>query len=133
MRRCVLLAAVALLAPACGGNGDGDEGEQTAGTPIRTITIEETDFALDPASVSVDAAGTYAFEAVNKGQSEHALEVEGEGIEEETDTLQPGERATLTVELGGGTYELYCPVDGHADKGMEGEIEVAGDSGGSGY
>jgi hypothetical protein len=31
-----------------------------------------------------------------------------------------------------GTYELYCPVDGHAEEGMEGELTVKEGSGGAG-
>ena len=133
MRRAALLAALALAVAGCGSDEGGD-GEATPGTPQKTIVISETDYALDPGSVSLDEPGTYAFDVVNDGQVAHALEIEGEGIEEETETLEPGERATLTVTLEAGEYELYCPVGDHADRGMTGKLEVAGSSGsGDGY
>jgi plastocyanin len=131
MRRAALLAALALAVAGCGSDEGGD-GEATPGTPQKTIVISETDYALDPGSVSVEEPGTYAFDVVNDGQVAHALEIEGEGIEEETETLQPGERATLTVALEAGEYELYCPVGDHADRGMTGKLEVAGTSDRSG-
>jgi plastocyanin len=134
MRRAALLAALALAVAGCGSDEGGD-GEATPGTPKETIAISETDFALDPGSVSLEEPGTYAFDVVNEGQVAHALEIEGKGIEEETETLEPGERATLTVALEAGEYELYCPVSDHADRGMTGKLEVAGssDRSGDGY
>jgi uncharacterized cupredoxin-like copper-binding protein len=135
MRRAALLAVLAVVAAGCGGSDDGDETGASSEAPIRTITVNETDFKLDPSSISLDEPGTYAFEVVNKGQVAHALEIEGQGAEEKTDTLDPGTRATLKAKLEAGTYELYCPVDNHADQGMKGELEVAGesDSSGDGY
>jgi uncharacterized cupredoxin-like copper-binding protein len=124
VRKLALLAALGLALAGCGGD-DGDEGEtEPSAAPIRTITIEETDYALDPSSVEVERAGTYAFRVVNNGEVEHALEVEGEGIEEETDVLAAGEQATLTVALEEGSYELYCPVGDHEDRGMTGKVSV---------
>ena len=131
MQRAVLLAALALALAGCGEDDEGQDEQAQSEAPIQTITITETDFALDPDSVDVEEPGTYAFEVVNEGDVAHALEVEGGGIEEETATLDPGQRATLTVELEGGSYELYCPVGDHADRGMTGKIEVAGGDGGS--
>lgn len=131
MRRAAVLAAFALALTGCGENEEGEDAQAPSEAPIETITITETDFALDPDSVDVEEPGTYAFEVVNEGDVAHALEVEGEGIEEETDTLDPGQRATLTVELEGGSYELYCPVGDHADRGMTGKVEVAGGDGDS--
>jgi uncharacterized cupredoxin-like copper-binding protein len=120
-----LIAAAVLALAACGG---GDEnGEATSGGPsLETIEISETDFALEPSTVTVDEPGLYTFRAVNDGGTEHALEVEGEGLEEMTESLAPGESAELTVELKQGRYELYCPVGNHAELGMEGSISVAG-------
>jgi plastocyanin len=54
----------------------------------------------------------------------HAVEVEGHGIEKETRTVGPGKTARVTVTLKRGTYEFYCPVDGHKAGGMKGKIVV---------
>jgi len=64
-------------------------------------------------------AGATIFEISNVGALVHNLEIEGQGIEEVLENdLQPGESATLTVDLQPGTYEVYCPVADHAERGM---------------
>jgi uncharacterized cupredoxin-like copper-binding protein len=79
----------------------------------------------------VQDAGTVTFQVTNNGSFEHALEVEGQGVEEETETIAPGESAELTVDLSqAGSYEIYCPVDGHRKKGMEGTLTVGAAAGG---
>ena len=127
MRYLPLAVALAslLLVAGCGGD-NGEETTPTTTASAETFTISETDFALSPSTVNVDAPGTYTFEATNDGDTDHALEIEGNGIEEETDTIAPGESASVTVDLEAGTYEMYCPIDGHRAQGMEGEITVSG-------
>ena len=73
------------------------------------------------------AAGTVTFTVTNAGSIPHALEVEGQGIEQETGVIQPGASATLTLTLKAGTYEVYCPVgnDSHKKLGMDAELKVA--------
>jgi uncharacterized cupredoxin-like copper-binding protein len=44
-------------------------------------------------------------------------------------TLRPDAETTLSVELADGTYELFCPVDNHAEKGMSAEVTVGGRDG----
>ncbi len=56
------------------------------------------------------AAGPVTFVVTNTGQIPHAIEVEGQGIEREIETIQPGANGTLTLTLKAGTYEVYCPV-----------------------
>jgi plastocyanin len=123
MRRAALLAALGLVFAGCGGD-EADERGASAGSPIRTITIEETEYALNPNSLRIQRAGTYAFKVVNEGSVRHALEIEGEGIEEEIEVLDAGEEAMLTVELDEGSYELYCPVGDHKDRGMTARLAV---------
>ena len=124
-----LLIPIAVFALAgCGGDGDDSSGGTTtsaaaAGTPV---TMSLVDFALEPKTVQLDAPGTYTFTVTNNGQTSHALEIEGNGVEEETDTLSPGDSGEVTVELAAGEYELYCPIDGHRANGMEGTLVVAG-------
>jgi uncharacterized cupredoxin-like copper-binding protein len=119
-----ILAGVVVLAACGSGSEEGATGE--------TVSIGETEFALDPSSLQVDEAGTVTFRVANNGSVEHALEVEGQGVEEESDTIAPGETAELTVDLTDGSYEIYCPVDGHREQGMEGTLTVGAGGGGAG-
>ena len=131
MKRSAVLLVVLALA-ACGGNGDegAEESTTTAAAPPAatgaTQTVSLVDYALEPKAIRIDKPGTYTFEATNNGQTEHALEIEGNGVEEETETLAPGDKGTITVELNMGEYEMYCPIDSHRDRGMDGSIDVAG-------
>jgi plastocyanin len=88
-----------------------------------TIAIKESDFKLDPADVTA-AAGEVTFDLSNDGAAPHNLEVEGNGVEEVSETLDPGATGSLTVDLEPGTYELYCAIGDHRDLGMEGELTV---------
>lgn len=125
--RYALVPIAALALAGCGGNGDDSGGgTTTAEATGKAVQVSLVDFALKPATVSLDAPGTYTFEVTNDGQAQHALEINGNGVEEETDTLGPGESGEVTVELAAGEYELYCPVDGHRANGMEGTLVVAG-------
>jgi uncharacterized cupredoxin-like copper-binding protein len=125
-----LMAALLWPVTGCAGGDGGGGGEDKApsdtkkGAVVKTIEVKETEFKLQPAEITLDKPGTYVFRAVNSGDTVHALEVEGEGIEEETAEIKPGQSAELKVKLEAGTYELYCPVDGHAEEGMEGELTV---------
>jgi uncharacterized cupredoxin-like copper-binding protein len=141
----LLVATAALLAlPACGGDDAADDTQEVIGAEDARDTLGAGDAAMR-ADTGVAAAadggiqarmtewaiglsddnvppGRITFQVENAGTVEHALEVEGQGIEEETDHLKPGETATLTVDLRPGTYEVYCPVvsDGvsHREQGM---------------
>ncbi len=88
-----------------------------------TVAISETDFALDPSDATV-AAGSVTFDVSNDGDTVHNLEVEGDGVEEVTDDLEPGASGQLTVDLAAGTYEMYCAIGNHRDLGMDGTVTV---------
>jgi uncharacterized cupredoxin-like copper-binding protein len=133
--RIAALAFLAVLAlTACGSSSSDESG--TTGTPAgggEAIAIGETEYKLDPSSVTIDAAGTVTFRVTNNGSIDHALEVDGQGVEEETETIEPGETAELTVDLSKeGSYEIYCPINGHRDMGMEGTLTVGAASIGGG-
>jgi uncharacterized cupredoxin-like copper-binding protein len=118
-----------------GGGGGAEDAQAPSGAKesvVKTIRVKETEFALKPAEITLEKPGTYLFKAVNSGGTVHALEVEGQGLEEETEEIQPAQSAELKVKLEAGTYELYCPVDGHKEEGMEGKVIVKEGSGGSG-
>jgi plastocyanin len=128
-----LIAAAALLA-GCGSDdetktvspgGGVDAGAASGGA----LTVKETDFKLDPANLKITDAGGVTVTVTNDGQTTHALEIEGQGVEKKTGDIAAGSSAKLTVTLKAGKYEMYCPIDGHKKLGMEGTITVG--SGGS--
>ncbi len=117
-----LFVALTFAVAGCGGD-DGEE--STNGTSSQeTFSISESDFTLTPPTVTIDAPGTYTFEATNDGGVDHSLEIEGNGVEEVTETITPGESASVTIDLETGTYEMYCPIGNHRDLGMSGEVTV---------
>ena len=133
-----LLALLGVLIVGCGAGGGvqkeevgeaveeevESEVEEVLEEPIATIEVDETEFSLDPEDIILDQPGTYVFRAVNSGDVVHALEIEGEGIEEETGDIEPGESAEFDVNLDPGTCKLYCPVGNHEERGMVGTVTV---------
>jgi len=90
-----------------------------------SVNVSETEYKLNPSDPTVKA-GQVTLNATNDGTVTHSLEVEGtsSGDQELQSELQPGQSGTLTVNLKPGKYEFYCPIDGHKDLGMKGEITV---------
>ena len=127
---CTVAAVAALALAACGDDDDDDAGDNgSAPTSVsEAIQVKETEYKID--TVGSSKAGSVTFGVSNDGQETHALEVEGNGIEEETEDIPPGGSASLEVDLEEGTYELYCPVDDHKDRGMTTEL-VVGNGGGA--
>jgi len=95
-------------------------GSAAAGAPVE-VSLRE--FAIDmPDSLP---AGPTTFTVTNAGTIEHSFEIEGRGIEQELEHhLKPGETMTLQVDLEPGKYEVYCPVDGHKEQGMDRDVTV---------
>jgi plastocyanin len=123
--RLLALAALVLALPfaaACGSDDGAAEGGQV-------IEVSASDFEFDPMDISADP-GEITFNLTNDGENPHALEIEGNGVEESSDTINSGDSTELTVDLDEGTYEIYCPVGDHKDRGMVGTLTVG--SGGAG-
>jgi uncharacterized cupredoxin-like copper-binding protein len=88
------------------------------------VEVKLTEFKIEmPTTV---AAGPTTFSVTNTGGDVHSFEIEGNGIEKALATqLQAGQTKTLRVELKPGTYEVYCPVDGHKMLGMSRKLTVS--------
>lgn len=140
-RRSAALAAtlggLALMVAACGGSATSTAAQPSSQvqsssqqpTPAQAtpVMVSMTDFKL-AFSLPNLAAGTYTFTAVNQGKAPHALEVNGPGVQNQRTpgNLQPGQSADLTVTLQPGTYEFFCPVDSHKERGMDVFMTVGG-------
>jgi plastocyanin len=129
-----VLAALVLAAAGCGddddsnggggggGNGNGGGGSAGGGSTLALGADPGGALKFDKTSLKAKA-GKVTIDFDNPSEVPHAVEVEGNGVEEETDTITNGS-AKLTVDLKAGEYEFYCPVDGHKAAGMEGTLTV---------
>jgi plastocyanin len=131
----LLLSAGVLLAAGCGDDEEEGGGGGGASTPEATEEAsggggEALTLTADPGgSISWEpgelsaAAGSVTIKLVNESDVPHAVEVEGNGVEEESETITAGE-TELTVDLEAGEYVFYCPVGQHRQNGMEGTLTV---------
>lgn len=130
----VLLTALALVVAvaACGGDDDDSEEpaaeattEDTGGGGGETIMLAADpggDLAFDQTELTA-AAGEVTIEFTNDSGIPHNVEVEGNGVEEVSETITEGS-TSLTLTLEPGEYEFYCAVPGHREGGMEGTLTV---------
>jgi uncharacterized cupredoxin-like copper-binding protein len=134
-----VVVVVAAVSSGCGGSGGTktnaaatESAGSSGGVVIKTVTVHETEYKLNPNAISLAKPGAYAFKAVNDGTTAHALAVGGNGVDSKISEIDPGKSSTLKVTLPkNGTYEIYCPVDGHKALGMKGKLTV-GSSGAAG-
>jgi plastocyanin len=138
------LATVGVLAlAACGSNSSSSASTTTAaataaapptttaaaaGGKASTVTL-----AADPTgALKFDKktltapAGTVTVVMDNPSSSgvPHGIAVEGNGVDQDGKTVQPGGKSTDTLTLKPGTYTFYCPVPGHKAAGMVGTLVV---------
>jgi uncharacterized cupredoxin-like copper-binding protein len=132
-----LMATGALAVAGCGGGS-----KKSASTPATTaapaqtttsaapspaptagLTIGETEYKLTPSQASAKS-GSVTISIKNSGAIVHSLEVQGNGVTQKTGNINPGSSGTLKVTLKPGTYQMFCPIDGHKALGMKGTIVV---------
>jgi len=122
MRLLAVLATVALLGAACGGDSGGDAGTTT--TPpdggngvgeAQALTALDDEF--NPADVTVDSGGTIDFR--NEGENVHNFSITEEDISQD---VAAGQSTTVIIDLEAGTYEFVCVY--HEAAGMTGNLTV---------
>ena len=136
-----LLCSLAIVAAGCGGDDNGDTGSSSSSD---TSTTEQSSGggggggAAQTLKLSADPSGALKFDKSsltakagkvtivldNPSSLPHAVEIEGNGVEEESGTIGEGETTKVTATVKPGKYEYYCPVDGHKAAGMTGELTV---------
>lgn len=108
--------APATTAPAAGGGGSNVTltADPNGGLSFNTTTLSAK-------------AGTVTITMDNPSSSgvPHAIAVEGNGVDKDGATADPGSNSTVTVSLKPGTYTFYCPVPGHEAAGMKGTLTVS--------
>ncbi len=134
-----LLAAATLAA--CGGD-DGDGGGTTssggaatgaettpqgsASSRLALVAEESGGLRFDRRALEAQAGDvTIALDNPGRNQLPHAVEIEGQGVEAASGTIEPGATPTqVTANLRPGSYTFYCPVGNHRQQGMEGTLTV---------
>jgi plastocyanin len=129
-----VVVVVAALTGGCGGNGGGSKKASSTTAPassggmvLKTVTVHEKEYKLTPDTISLAKSGTYVFKGVNDGTTTHSLAVQGNGVDARGSHISAGQSGTLKVTLPkNGTYQIFCPIDGHKGLGMQGTITVGG-------
>jgi plastocyanin len=106
--------ATATQEPASSGSSGGGGTIKIGADPSGALKFVPTDITAKAGKTTID------FD--NPSQVPHAVEIEGVSGAE-TDEVT-GDKTSITVDLKPGTYEFYCPVDGHKAAGMVGKLTV---------
>ncbi|RKT88234.1 hypothetical protein SAMN05421805_101328 [Saccharopolyspora antimicrobica] len=120
----VLLGVVTMLTALCAGATTATAAQPApAGGGPNVVTVRMVDFRLEQPDWL--PPGRYTFRAINAGGAPHALEINGPGVENaRTPVVQAGGAADLTVTLGPGVYDFWCPVGDHRQMGMQLYVKV---------
>src|SRR3954453_969188 len=143
MKTLTLTLALAALALAGCGGGDKEKAASTntpAATATKTATAatggasagggETIQLSADPSALKFHKstltakAGKVTLQMANPSSLPHAVSIEGKGVDVDGKTVQKGGTSTVSAKLKPGTYEFYCPVDGHRAAGMKGKLTV---------
>jgi hypothetical protein len=124
MRPSRLLLALAALAVALLGAATASYVAR-ASVAKSTITVTEREFHI-ALSARKTARGRVRFVVKNSGEYPHALAIRGAGVSKRTPVIKPGRSAVLVVTLRSGNYTLWCPVPGHAARGMKATVSLPG-------
>ncbi len=137
MRWLTLIAAVAVLALAGCGSDNKESTAKSTSTPAATDTPASSGGGGQTVKLSADAsalkfdktkltakAGKVTLSMSNPSGIPHAVAIEGNGVDVDGKTVQKGGTSTASADLKAGTYDFYCPVDGHRAAGMEGKLTV---------
>jgi uncharacterized cupredoxin-like copper-binding protein len=141
------LAAAAITVAGCGSDDNsssssssssGTTSTSTSTTPASTGGSGGGGGASSKLKVSADPSGALKFDKSslsakagnvtitmdNPSSIPHGVAVEGNGVDKDGKVVNKGGVSTVTVKLKPGKYEFYCPVPGHKQAGMEGDLTV---------
>jgi plastocyanin len=101
----------------------GSSGGGGASTNLTLSADSSGQLKFDKSSLSAKA-GNVTISMDNPSPVQHAIGIEGNGLDKTGSTVGMGGKSTVTAPLKPGTYTFYCPVDGHKAAGMKGTLTV---------
>ncbi len=97
-------------------------------TPVagggETYEVSMIDLAFEPADFTIPADTDVTVTVINNGQLPHYWQVVDQGIESPEAAGGDTTPHDVIVNLPAGTYDVICPVPGHAQAGMVGVLTV---------
>ena len=139
----VALAALAVTAAGCGSDDSKSSSKDSGGggsssAPAPAPSASSGGGASSDLKISADPSGQLKFDKSsltakagkvtitmdNPASVPHAVGIEGNGVDKEGKVVQKDGVSTVTADLKPGKYEFYCPVPGHKQAGMEGDLTV---------
>jgi uncharacterized cupredoxin-like copper-binding protein len=97
--------------------------ENAAGGAASTaLSFTAGDLFFDPKEATIVANTDVQVTVQNNGALAHDWVVQDQN--QGTELLNPGDGATINVNLPAGTYTFICTVPGHAEAGMTGTLTV---------
>lgn len=127
----IAAAGVALALAGCG--DDKKDSSSSPPAPATSGATQTLHLTADPGgALTFDKttlsakAGTVKVVMDNPKSSglAHGVGVDGNGVDEDGATVEPGKTSTVTANLKAGTYEFYCTVNSHQAAGMKGTLTV---------
>ena len=98
----------------------------------QNVTVTLNEFAITPGTITVTQGQTIHFTVNNTGKFPHNLTFMNGGVMTNlmAQPLNGGQSGTADFTFNqAGTWEMHCPVDGHAAKGMVGQVIVVAAAG----
>ncbi len=98
----------------------------------QNVTVTLNEFAITPSTITVTQGQTIHFTVNNTGKFPHNLTFMNGGVMTDlmAKPLNGGQSGTADFTFNqAGTWEMHCPVDGHATKGMVGQVIVVAAAG----
>jgi hypothetical protein len=107
-------------------SGCGSPSVQSAGPPAERARLGLIEWDITTSS-EVLAEGDVELVVTNAGATVHDLRLVGERTDAHIDVLEPGEAASVQLELEGERQlQMWCTVPGHRTQGMERSLTVGG-------
>lgn len=106
-------------------SSDGANGGRASPTPSgpKRVTVEGTEWSLDPAEITVRRGRQLEVTYANVGSVAHNLAFGDFDVK--TETIQPGNTDTVSFTPDRtGEFPYWCDVSGHREAGMEGTLIV---------
>ena len=117
----IALGTAGLATGVLAATGAVGSGSSHAAPKVTRIAVAASEFKFVFSKRSAPI-GTVIFTVTNKGKISHDFKIGGK----KTATLNPGQKATLTVKFTKkGRYAYLCTIQGHAAAGMKGIFAVA--------